>query len=150
MSETDSTTRGVSVLLAVMALGVALFAGVAFTLGPLLEPDPDLSEIVHTIALVLAVTGAIQGGLAYRHLTRRLAAEGSADARAMQFRTRAITVIAGAEAAALAALLAVLLFGASWHAAPGLVLFVVALALVWPTAGRIAHEVEGSERDKYG
>ena len=131
-------TSSLAMFFAALAMGVVGVAVAAVVAGPLEEGDAEFADTLRMVVLFLTLAMAIQFGVGYRWLIRRMAFTTEANARAELYRNRAIMLAASAEAAALLAGVNALFTGFTWHAAPAYGLMFIALVLLWPTPARVA------------
>lgn len=146
------TTRSMGIVVAATAVLATAFGIAGAVYGPIGDVDGDMFDIIHYGQLALAVMAAAQASVMNRSLTAKLEKAETVEARSAVYRARTIIVVAGAEAAALFAGVALLLTGLHVLVVPAFVLFAVVVVVMFPTPARVRQALTGNPpeaKDKY-
>ncbi len=129
-----SHLRSVQILVAALALGIVIFAGIAFQVAPIGDPMPPVVmglDVLALAALAATITMVPMAFFLPGHFVGA-ASEADEDQRIAVFRTSRVTGAALVEGPALLWCVGLLLSGTTWYLAP-IALLVGLLVIKIPT-----------------
>lgn len=155
MEYDEAVTRAAGGLCAVLfmfAFGVFAFAGIAIALGPLDPSGPENMSVLRWVVLALPFMELPAIALLWAQFSRRIADAEDWQGRLVALRSRTIVIGALFEAPALIGAVSILLTGFNWQAMPALAIFLIGMAVLLPTKGRIMKVIgreDGGSYDEY-
>lgn len=147
-TDADKTAVQLMVLAAAIVSGAAMFCGAAAVIGPIGDMEDDFAQMLRYGSIAVAVAIGMQTAALNMSFARKIERAQTPQAKLAAIRARTIVILGGGEAAALVAGVMMLLTGPSVLLMPALGLFVIVVAVTFPTPGRVRQALAPG-KDKY-
>lgn len=148
--ETDADRTAVQLMIVAGAIVLApvMLCAVAAVIGPLVDADDGFAQMLRYGSIAVAVAIGMQTAALNMSFARKIEKTQTPQSKLAAIRARTIVILGGGEAAALVAGVVMLLTGPSVLLMPALGLFVVVVAVTFPTPGRVRQALAPG-KDKY-